>query len=124
MLSLTESIIDGGSEGNNGSPSELPFAISGSSNDPANSWGAPTEINGVTVYGQIRVESINGRGGLCKNRMEVLDDQHGCLKFCYFSGDGDRLPQNYGCVNGRQARLDFESDIFGHPAYGQTCKYC
>jgi hypothetical protein len=41
------------------------------------------------------------------------------LKYCYFSGDADRLPPQHACVFGTSARLAFTSTWFGDPAYGQ-----
>jgi hypothetical protein len=67
----------------------------------------------------MRVESINGQGGIWVHRLEVFNNQIGCLKFSYFSGQGDRLPQSHGCVNGTEALLRFTSETFGEPAYGQ-----
>ncbi|MFQ5793428.1 MAG: hypothetical protein ACE5JP_00055 [Candidatus Bipolaricaulia bacterium] len=113
-LFLADSIIDAG-KGVNDDPATASFAISGASDD----WGPPTQVNGITVFGRMRVESINGRGGIWIHALEVLQNQKGCIKFSYFSGNGDRLPQNHGCVNGTEAQLRFVSEIFGQPAYGQ-----
>ncbi len=49
--------------------------------------------------------------------LEVLNNQVGCIRYSYFSGVGDRLPQNLGCVTG--VALHFVSELFGEPAYGQ-----
>jgi hypothetical protein len=95
------------------------FAVSGASN-PATDWGPPTQISsGLTVLGRMRVESANGRGGIWVHQLEVLNNQKGCIKFSYFSGEADRLPQNFACVNGPAARLRLTSEIFGQPGYGQ-----
>jgi hypothetical protein len=74
----------------------------------------------------MRVESIDGRGGIWVHALEVLNNQIGCLKFSYFSGEPlDRLPQNHACVKGKDstgktiAQLHFVSEVFGNPAYGQ-----
>ena len=117
-LFLTDSIIDTGS-GINENPATASFAISGAGVDPSTSWGPPTQVNGITVFGRMRVEGIHGRGGIWVHALEVLDNQKGCIKFSYFSGNGDRLPQNHGCVKGTEAQLRFVSEIFGNPAYGQ-----
>lgn len=115
-LFLTDSIIDAGK----GVQVTLGdgFAVSGTG-DPANKWGPPTTISGITVFGRMRVESISGRGGIWVHALEVLNNQKGCIKFSYFSGKGDRLPQNIGCVKGTEASLRFVSEIFGESAYGQ-----
>ncbi|MEW6417501.1 MAG: hypothetical protein AB1480_05190 [Nitrospirota bacterium] len=117
LLFLTDSIIDAGS-GVNDDPAIASFAISGAA-DPSTSWGPPTQVNGITVFGRMRIESISGRGGIWVHALEVLNNQKGCIKFSYFSGIGDRLPQKHGCVKGTEARLRFVSEIFGQPAYGQ-----
>ena len=117
-LSLQDSIIDAGKD------AEAEFAVAGT-DDPdspdglVGGWGPPTQVNGITVFGRMRVESIHGRGGIWVHRLEVLNDQRGCIKFSYFSEQGDRLPQNHACVEGTEARLRFVSNIFEQPAYGQ-----
>ena len=118
LLFLTESIIDAGS-GMNEDAAVAALAVSGNGADPSSSWGPPTQVEGITVFGRMRVVSIYGRGGIWAHTLEVLNNQKGCLKFSYFSGKGDRLPQNHGCVNGAEAELRFVSEIFAQPAYGQ-----
>jgi hypothetical protein len=118
-LSLSESIIDAGSVGSGAAAASAPFALSGNLSDPLGSWASPTEAYGITVFGRMRVESINGRGNIWKNALEVLDNQRGCIKQSYFSATGNRLPQNHACVNGTQAVLRFVSETFGHQSYGQ-----
>ena len=77
-------------------------------------------MSGVTILGRMRVESIEGRGGIWVHALEVLDNQKGCIKFSYFSGEpDDRLPQNHACVKGTDAPLRFRSEIFGQPSYCQ-----
>jgi hypothetical protein len=49
----------------------------------------------------------------------VLDNQHGCIKWSWFSGDADRLPPNHFCVHGPGARLAFTSEWFNDPGYAQ-----
>jgi hypothetical protein len=115
-LFLTDSIIDAG-KGVNDDPEDN-FAVSGA-DDPVDKWGPPTQFEGITVFGRMRVESISGKGGIFVHSLEVLDHQKGCIKFSYFSGQGDRLPQNHGCVKGTEAYLCFVSEIFGQSAYGQ-----
>lgn len=117
-LFLTDSVVDAGS-GVNDDPATASFAISGADLDPSDSWGPPTQVNGITVFGRMRVESISGRGGIWVHSLEVLNNQKGCIRFSCFSGQNDRLPQNLGCVKGTEAQLRFVSEIFGWPAYGQ-----
>jgi hypothetical protein len=96
------------------------FAVGSASGDPATGWGPPTHVNGVTILGRMRVGRLEGTGGIWVHALEVLDNQKGCVKFSYFSGEAaDRLPQNHGCVKGTDAFLRFRSETFGEPAYGQ-----
>ncbi|MBX6322359.1 MAG: hypothetical protein IRY94_11070, partial [Rhodospirillaceae bacterium] len=53
------------------------------------------------------------------HRLEALDNQRGCLKFCWFADEPNRLPQNHACVRARDARLRFTQAWFADPAYGQ-----
>jgi hypothetical protein len=117
-LFLQDSIIDAGED------AATEFAVAGCDEpDPTDAfvggWGPPTQVNGITVLGRMRVESLHGRGGIWVHSLEVLNNQRGCIKFSYFSGQGDRLPQNPACVKGTDARLRFVSSIFEQPAYGQ-----
>lgn len=121
---LSDSIIDAGSgsgehDVDDDTNTTASFALSGTANDPSGSWASPSEVYDTTVFGRMRVESINGRGNIWKNALEVLDNQRGCIKQSYFSASGNRLPQNHACVSGTQARLHFVSETFGHPSYGQ-----
>ncbi len=119
LLCLSHSLIDAG-KGVNDDP-ESSFAVSNATN-PEKDWGPPTQVNGITVLGRMRVEQISGRGGIWVHRLEVLNNQIGCIRYSYFSGQGDRLPQNLGCVTGKEAKLRFVSEIFGEPAYGQLAR--
>lgn len=121
-LSLADSIIDAG-QGVEDSVGE--FAVSNAT-DPVNGYAPPTHVSGITVFGRMRVESIDGHGGIWVHALEVLNNQIGCLKFSYFSGELlDRLPQSHACVKGMDstgntmAQLQFVSEVFGNPAYGQ-----
>ena len=116
-LDLSDSIVDArqGVDDHVGK-----FAVSSASGNPATGWGPPTHVSGVTILGRMRVERLEGAGGIWVHALEVLDNQKGCVKFSYFSGEAaDRLPQNHGCVRGTDALLRFRSEIFGEPAYGQ-----
>lgn len=115
-LFLADSIVDAG-RGVADDPDDA-FAVSGAG-DSINGWGPPMQVSATTYLGRTRVESINGRGGIWIHALEVLNNQRGCLKFSYFSGSGDRLPQNHACVKGTEATLRFVSGTFGDPAYGQ-----
>jgi hypothetical protein len=118
-LFLTDSILDAGS-----GPEQAPsanFALSGG-DDPATGWSPPTKVQAVTFFGRVRAERMSGAGGVWTDLLEVLDNQHGCLKYSYFSGLGDRLPQNHACVRGTEARLRFTDEAFGAPAYAQIAR--
>ena len=117
-LDISDSIIDAGQGVDDSSSAK--FAVSGAGVDPANSWGPPTRVVGVTILGRMRVTSIEGRGGIWAHALEVFDNQKGCIKYSYFSGEAlDRLPQSHACVKGTQAKLRFRSEVFGTPAYCQ-----
>jgi len=118
-LFLSHSIIDAG-KGVGDNP-ETSFAVANAT-DPLNDWGPPTQVNGITIFGRMRVEQISGRGGIWVHALEVLNNQTGCIRYSYFSGKGDRLPQNLGCVTGTEAKLQFVSEMFGEPAYGQLAR--
>src|SRR5262249_35503251 len=116
-LAFNASIVDAGAGvEDDGSAA---FAVSGAANQ-AITWGPPTQIaQGLTVFGRMRVETASGRGGIWVHRLEVLNNQKGCIKFSYFSGEADRLPQTFGCVKGPDARLAFTAEAFGEPGYAQ-----
>ncbi|MCJ8283780.1 MAG: hypothetical protein MJK14_29395, partial [Rivularia sp. ALOHA_DT_140] len=118
-LFLSHSIIDAG-KGVNEEP-KTSFVVANAT-DANNDWGPPTQVNSITVFGRMRVEQISGRGGIWTHALEVLNNQTGCIRYSYFSGEGDRLPQNLGCVTGKEAQLRFVSEIFGEPAYGQLTR--
>lgn len=119
-LALTESVLDAGcAESAPPPPLDQQFAVSALT-DPDTSWGPPAEVDGVTVLGRMRVARINGRGGIWVRSLEVHNNQEGCIKFSYFSGVDDRLPQNLGCVKGSDdVGLSFVDERFGRPGYAQ-----
>ena len=97
------------------------FAISAATN-PATTWGAPLDFDGITCFGPVRVAAVGGLGGIFTRRFAVLDDQHGCIKWSAFSGDADRLPPNHFCVRATGARIVFTSERFNDPGYGQLAR--
>jgi hypothetical protein len=115
-LEATGSIIDAGSGVGDG-PGEL--AVRAATGDPELEWGPPLTVAGLTVFGRMRVEEADGEGGIWIHRFEVHDNQKGCIRFSYVSGDGDRLPQIHGVVTGADAELSFTSERFGDPGYAQ-----
>ncbi|MBV9956929.1 MAG: hypothetical protein JO360_00855, partial [Acidobacteria bacterium] len=126
-LCLTDSIVDAGQGVGNAVDA---FAVSSATN-PASDWGPPTIVQGATILGRVRVETIDGAGGIFVHALEARNNQVGCLKFSYFSGEAlDRLPQNYACVKGltavpgEAARLVFTSEVCGHYAYCQLALAC
>lgn len=115
-LFIGDSVIDGGS----GVGDAPQFAILGTGPSPADVWGPPMKFKGITVFGAVRVEEGCGEGGIFVHPLEVKNHQTGCIKFSYFQGIADRLPQNHGCVKGSDNhQLRFVSEIFGESAYGQ-----
>lgn len=128
-LKLTDSIIDAGQ----GIGVKTTFALAiANATKPKKAWGPPAVFKGVTIFGRTRVESITGSGGIFVHALQARDQQRGCVKLSYLANEGgvpgkhaDRLPQNYACVKGRSAieaevaRLQFTSEFFGDPAYGQ-----
>jgi hypothetical protein len=115
-LTLADSIVDAGASP--AEPAGTRFAIAAATNS-ANGWAAPLDLRGAHLMGRVRVAGLNGGGGLFLQRLEVLDNQHGCLKFSWISGDADRLPHHYACLTAAEARLVLTSTWHGDPAYGQ-----
>ena len=115
-LVLTNSIVDAGSGVGEAAPALVVHAETG---DAETEWGPPVTVDGMTAFGRMRVESVTGQGGIWVQRLAVHDNQKGCIKFSYFSGDGDRLPPHHGCVFGTGAALSFVSDVFGESGYAQ-----
>jgi len=116
QLFLTESIVDAGA-----APSDdgsTAFALAALAN-PGTAWAPPSDVRSVTFLGRVRVDAISGDGTLFCQQLEVRDNQHGCLKFSWFSNRGDRLPPHHACVDADDAVLAFTSTEFEHPAYGQ-----
>ena len=115
-LSIEDSVIDAGV-----GPAEPPgadFALAAATN-PATAFGAPVIVTNVTFFGRVRATSARGQGAVFTHRLVVFDHQKGCLKYSYFSGDGDVLPSNHACVHGDDARLVFASTWFADPGYAQ-----
>lgn len=118
-IDLKDSIVDASPRA--GDPPGSVYAIAAAS-DPDNAWGAPLDFDGLTCFGAVRVFAVGGLGGIFTRRFEVLDNQHGCIKWSWFSGDGDRLPPNHFCLDGHLARLVFTSDRFNDPGYAQIAR--
>ncbi len=116
QLLLSGSIVDAGSAVG-ASPAAL--AINAATGNPEKEWGPELTVDGLTCFGRARVLRAKGQGGIWTGRLEVHDDQGGCIRFSYFSGDHDRLPPHHGCVFGPQARLRFSGETFGAAGYGQ-----
>lgn len=115
-LDIEDSIVDAGL-GFDDAPSGR-FAIAAAT-DPVNGWSAALDFDGLTCFGPVRTAAVGGLGGIFSQRFEVLDNQHGCIKWTAFSGDADRLPPNHFCVHAPQARLVFTSERFNDPGYAQ-----
>jgi hypothetical protein len=120
-LSISESIVDAGSGVEALTPQ---YAVCAASGTPASEWGPPLSVSGVTIFGRVRVASVTGQGGIFVQRLEAHDNQKGCVKFSYFSGDADCLPPHHACVFASQASLTFTSEYFGAPGYAQLRLTC
>jgi hypothetical protein len=116
FLDISDSLIDAGS-GIGDAPGNLAIRATGAS--PEIDYGPNVRVAGVTLFGRARVNRAEGEGAIFLHRLEVRDHQYGCIRFSYFSGDGDRLPPHHGCVFGSDARLGFTHEWFGQPGYGQ-----
>jgi Phage tail protein (Tail_P2_I) len=118
-LDIEDSIVDAGL-GFVDAPTGL-FAIAAAT-DPANTWGASLDFDGLTCFGPVRVAAVGGFGGIFTQRFAVLDNQRGCVKWSAFSGDADRLPPNHFCVRATDARIVFTSERFNDPGYAQLAR--
>jgi len=118
-LDIEDSIVDAGL-GLRDAPSGL-YAIAAAT-DAATAWGAGLAFDGLTCFGPVRVASAGGFGGIFTQRVEVLDNQHGCIKWSAFSGDADRLPPNHFCVTAIDARIVFTSERCNDPGYAQLAR--
>ena len=115
-LSLADSIVDAASGSGAAAPALVVHAATG---DAETEWGPALEVDGMTCFGRMRVESATGQGGIWLHSLKVHDDLIGCIKFSCFSGNGDKLPQHQACVFGTRVALSFASEIFGQAGYGQ-----
>ncbi|WP_127556030.1 hypothetical protein [Saccharospirillum alexandrii] len=115
-LNVIDSILDGGSPEGDPAPQ---FAVRAATGDPLVNWGPELTVSGMTAFGRMRVHSVTGQGGIWLHRLEAHDNQRGCVKFSYFSGDSDRLPPHHGCVFGTATDISFVATWFGLPGYGQ-----
>lgn len=118
-LDIEDSIVDAGL-GFRDAPTGR-FAIAAAT-DPANTWGAALNFDGLTCFGPVRVAEVGGLGGIFTQRFAVLDNQRGCVKWTAFSGAGDRLPPNHFCVRATNARIVFTSERFNDPGYAQLAR--
>jgi hypothetical protein len=123
-LAIVDSVIDAGGETKK-AESDCDYAVTGTGNSPGTVWGPETEVRGATFFGRMRVERICGQGGIWVHCLQVLDRNRGCLKYCYFPDVPENLlPQNHGCVNGKNAQLSFTSDRYGNPGFAQLRLCC
>ncbi len=115
-LRVEHSIVDAGRGVSDAT--DATFAIRDGSGAP-NGWGAPLTARQAVFLGRVRVAHAAGEGGIWVHRLEVHENQTGCIKYSYFRGDQDRLPQNHACVLGGQAPLRFVSEWFEDASYAQ-----
>lgn len=115
-LSLTDSILDAASGIGDATPA---LAVHAATGNKENEWGPMLTISNITCFGRMRVERASGTGGIWLHALQVHDDLNGCIKFSYFSGVNDKLPQHHACVLGTQVMISFASDVFGEAGYAQ-----
>lgn len=113
-LDIQDSVVDAG-QGFDDEP--LGALAIGAASDPANSWGAPLDFSGLTCFGAVRVAAVGGSGAIFTQRFQVLDNQHGCIKWSAFAATDNRKPPNHFCVQG--ARIVFSAERFNAPGYAQ-----
>jgi hypothetical protein len=88
----------------------------------ANTGSAPLDFDGITCFGAVRTRRLSGLGGLFTQRIEALDNQHGCIKSSWFGGSGNRLPPNHSCLAAPDAHLAFTSERHNDPGYAQVAR--
>ncbi len=112
-LQLQDSIIDAQNE----TTTTVDWAVHAATGNIMDNWGPALTVDGVTCFGGMRVESATGQGAIWWQDLHVHDDQQGCIKFSYFAGIDDILPQHQGCVQGLP--ISFTSKVFGEAGYAQ-----
>jgi hypothetical protein len=118
-LTIARSIVDAG-QGVAETTGSYALSAAG---DQANGWGPPTKVDGATFLGRTRVLRMSGGGGIWAHRLQVLENQYGCIRYSWFSGEsGERLPQNHACVKGTEAPLRFTGEHAGDPGYCQLAR--
>ncbi len=115
-LGLVDAIVDAAGGPGDTAPA---LAVHAATGDLEKQWGPELTVSGMTCFGRMRVADATGEGGIWVHTLQVRDDQQGCIKFSYFSGNGDRLPQFQACVFGPRTVLSLVSDVFGQPGYAQ-----
>ena len=118
-IDIESSIVDAGL-----GVADPPGAVAaiGAATDPANAWAAPLAFQGLTCFGAVRASAAFGAGGVFSQAFEVLDNQHGCIKWSCFAATGNRLPPNHFCVRAPDARLAFTSEWFNDAGYAQIAR--
>lgn len=120
-LTLQDTIVDAGGE-----PGRVPedaFAVAAAT-DPDDAWGPPLDAHGAHLAGRVRVQELRAGGVLFMGRLEVWNDQVGCIRHSWFSGDADRLPAHHACLFGPEARLVLTDTWHGRSAYMQLADAC
>ena len=79
------------------------------------------QMQGCTVLGSGNVHRIHATDSLFDDKLTVVDDQTGCVRFSAWS-TGSRLPRRYECVEIPQQAPVFVSRKFGDPAYAQLAE--
>jgi hypothetical protein len=112
---IHDSIVDAGAGPGEAAAGQ---AVGGAS-DPVAGWGAPLVVDRGTFLGPVRVEQVEGTGGIFSHSLQANNNQQGCIRLSAFAGEADRLPQNVECVSRPDARLRVAAIALGAPGYGQ-----
>ena len=117
-LEISNSIIDAGA-GVRDQPGT--YAIIGT-DSTSTKWGPKTKARNVTIFGEVKVEEISGRGIIFVHPIAVQKTLRGCLKYCYIVRTNTmQIPQIQDCLYDDEANpgLLFVSEEYGNPHYAQ-----
>lgn len=106
-LTVRDSIVD--RPGEAGAPPPDRIAISGNGEDP----GPDTVLEGVTVFGQVRVRSLHASDVIFTERVEVRRRQEGCIRYSYLDQRASIAPRQFRCqpqlaLEDRRKKLDVD----------------
>lgn len=79
------------------------------------------EMERCTIMGQGSVHLLEASDCLLRDKLTVVNDQTGCIRFSAWSS-GSRLPRQYECVEIPPQAAVFVSQNFGEPEYAQLAE--